>query len=232
MLNFDTLRVAILCSKRAPGLDALLRHPHRGALFDIVTVMTSEPFLAEQPRIEQADVPVLVHPIRRFHDQCNAPLRDGDCRRAYDAMTVRVLEQLGIDTIVMLGYCYVASEVLLSAFPDRVLNMHDSDLTLVDGYGERRYIGLHSTLDAILAGERETRSTLHLVTPKLDGGPIVERSKAYPVAEFARDAAAAGHLDIVKAYAYAQREWMMRDAWGTMVVRALEAMSAGIEVVA
>lgn len=232
MLNFETLRVAVLASRRAPGLDAVLRHPHRGSLFDVVTVVTSEPLLHDQDRIERAGVPVLVHPIRRFHEQCRAPLRDRDCRRAYDAMTVRVLTQLGIDTVLMLGYCYVATEALLSAFPDRVLNLHDSDLTLLDGYGERRYTGLHATRDAILAGERETRSTLHLVTPKLDAGPIVARSEPYPVAEFARNAAAAGCFDIVKAYAYAQREWMMHDSWGAMAVRALEAMSAGIEVVA
>lgn len=232
MLNFDTLRVAVLCSHRAPGLEAVLHHPHRGSLFDVVTVVSSEPDPRDHDRIERLGVPVLVHPVRRFHEECRAPLRDLDCRRAYDAMTVRVLGQLGINTVLMLGYCYVATEALLCAFPDRVLNVHDSDLTLVDGYGERRYTGLHATRDAILAGERETRSTLHLVTPKLDGGPIIERSQAYPVAEFARDAAAAGHFDIVKAYAYAQREWMMRDCWGSMVVRALEAMSAGMEVVA
>lgn len=95
------------------------------------------------------------------------------------------------------------------------------DLTIKQPNGERRYTGLHSTRDAILAGEHETRSTLHVVTENVDGGPILSLSRAYPVAPFVHEAAAAGHTDIVKAYAYAQREWMMRDAWGEMAVRTL-----------
>ncbi|MGZ5440885.1 MAG: hypothetical protein ACXW5J_03220 [Thermoanaerobaculia bacterium] len=61
-------------------------------------------------------------------------------------------------------------------------------------------------------------STLHVVTEKVDGGPILSLSRAYPVAPFVHQAAATGHMDIVKAYSYAQREWMMRDAWGEMAL--------------
>jgi hypothetical protein len=39
---FETLRVAVLCSRRAPGLDVLLHHPHRRSLYDIACVMTTE----------------------------------------------------------------------------------------------------------------------------------------------------------------------------------------------
>jgi hypothetical protein len=31
----DPLCLAVLCSKRAPGLDALLRHPSRGTLYEV-----------------------------------------------------------------------------------------------------------------------------------------------------------------------------------------------------
>lgn len=186
MLN----NLAVLCSRRAPALDAVLPY----ATCVITTHANAE--------IDTGNVPLIRHPIRKHSD-----------RRLYDALTAHVLREMGVGTVLLLGYIYVLTDAMLSAFPQRIFNIHDSDLTLRRPDGERRYIGLHSTRDAILGGERETRSTLHLVTEKLDGGPVLALSGAYPVAPFVHEAAAAGHLDIVKAYAYAQREWMMRDCW-------------------
>lgn len=188
------LNLAILCSKRAPALDAVLPHAtcvittHRSAV------------------IETHGVPLIKHPIRSYDD-----------RRVYDALTVHVLKEMSVESVLLLGYLYVLTDVMLHAFPNRIFNIHDSDLTVKYPNGDRKYVGLHSTRDAILAGEQETRSTLHVVTEKLDGGPILSLSRAYPVAPFVHEAAAAGHTDIVKAYAYAQREWMMRDAWPELV---------------
>ena len=201
------LRAAVLCSRRAPGLDVLLAN--RGASYDVACV------LATHQNTIDAHVPVITRPIF-------SPRRD------YDAGTLEILRAFGADTVLLLGYTYIVTDVLLSAFPGRILNIHDSDLRLTRADGERRYIGLHSTRDAIRAGETETRSTLHVVTAKLDGGPIIAVSRAYPVAPFVHEAAAAGHLDIVKAYAYAQREWMMRDSWGEMLVQALAASEEAV----
>ena len=234
MLTFDEsirdmdageLRVGILCSDRAPGLDAILANPLRGVAWDVACVISSEPLLASRESIEDAGVPVFHHPVRRFHEECGAPLRDAEARRSYDALTLHVFQQLDVNVVLMLGYLYVATDVLLAPFAGRVFNIHDSDLTIRRADGERKYAGLHSTRDAVAAGEPETRSTLHVVTSKLDGGPIVLQSRAYPVARFACQAARAGHSDIVNAYAYAQREWMMRDSWGDMAIRALDALS-------
>jgi folate-dependent phosphoribosylglycinamide formyltransferase PurN len=230
MLNdFRNLRVAVLCSKRAPGLHDLLRHPNRGKLFDISCVVTTEAAFPDAVRVERSDVPLLSHPIRRFFDSREASLRDLPTRREFDGITAGVLKQLGIDTVILLGYLYVLTDVMLEQFPHSIINVHDADLTLKRSDGERRYIGLHSTHDAIVAGESETRSTVHYVTEKVDAGPVLLLSGSYPVAPFANEAACAGHADIVKSYAYAHREWMMRDCWGSLVARALEYMSAGVD---
>jgi len=215
MLNdFSTARVAVLCSKRAPGLDQLLRHPHRNKLFEIACVVSTERHFADHDRLEAAGVPVLLHPIESW--------RKLDVRREYDAITSEMLKALNVDAVVLLGYLYVLTEAMLSAFPDRILNVHDADLTLLDVEGKRRYVGLHSTRDAIIHGEKETRSSVHIVTAQLDGGPVLTVSDPYPVSPLVDDAVRWGALDIVKAYSYAQREWMMRDSWGDLVARTLE----------
>ena len=183
------LNVGVLCSGRAPGLD----------------VLTPACIISTHPHTLDVHAPVITRTMFQ-------PRRD------YDAGTVEILRAFGVELVILLGYRYILTDVMLAAFPGRILNIHDSDLR------ERRYVGLHSTRDAILAGETETRSTLHVVTEDVDGGPIISVSRAYPVAPFVHEAAAAGHLDIVKAYAYAQREWMMRDCWAELLAEALSSV--------
>jgi methionyl-tRNA formyltransferase len=115
---------------------------------------------------------------------------------------------------------------MLSAFPDRIFNIHDADVS------QRRFPGLHATRDAIVAGERATRSSAHIVTADVDAGPIVAVSREYPVAPLVRDALRWKAADIVRAYAYAHREWMMRDCWGELAVRALAYAAAPEEAFA
>jgi folate-dependent phosphoribosylglycinamide formyltransferase PurN len=220
--DFHTLRVGVLCSRRAPGLAALLRHPMRGVMYDLSCVITTNEAMVFDTR----DVPLLSHPIHPFCESLGLPLRDDTARRLYDSETAQVLHRIGVDTVLLLGYVYRITAPLLDAFPHRILNIHDSDLP--------KYPGLHATRDAVRSGERFTRSSVHVVTPEIDRGPVVLRSEPFEVAPFAYAAAEAGEEDIVRAYAYAQREWMMRSAWGPLAVRALEMVAAGdlVEAVA
>lgn len=212
----DPLHVGVLCSKRAPGLDVLLRNPQRGILYDVDCVITTELSFPE------CGVPVITHPIDSFYDDFAAPISDMRVRTHYDAATAEILHHLGIDVVLMLGYLYVVTEPLLALLPDRMFSVHDADLLLRRSDGRPRFPGLHATRDAILAGEKTTRSSVHLVTSDLDAGPVVARSEPYDVAPFALDAARAGFIDVVRAYSYAHREWMMRDSWGDLVIEALE----------
>ena len=220
------IRVAVFCSHRAPGIDELLDREAATSDWKIVCAIASEPVMKDRALFERAGIPVLEHPIRQFHRERRAALHDLEVRRSFDALVLETLRDLDVQLVLLLGYLYVVTDVILEAFTGRVLNLHDSDLSLEDPRGERLYTGLRSTLDAILAGEPETRSTLHLVTPALDGGPILARSRRYPVAPFVLDAAGKGHRDIVKAYAWAQREWMMRDSWGEMAAGAIGRFAA------
>jgi phosphoribosylglycinamide formyltransferase-1 len=210
----DFLHVGVLTSSRAPGLDALLHHPFRGSLYEVDCIISSDPAFPD------CEVPVITHPIRSFCDERGAALHDRGVRAAYDAATAEMLRHLGVDTLLLLGYLYVVTDPLLEAFSDRILNVHD---------GLSKYPGLHATRDAIVAGEAATYSIVHVATRDVDAGPLVVRSNPFAVAPFAHEAVLAGHDDIVRAYAYAHREWMMRSSWGDLLVRALEEVAARAE---
>jgi methionyl-tRNA formyltransferase len=171
-------------------------------------------------------VPYVEHDLRAFCAERGKRLRDMDARAEYDAVTARLLATHDIDVVVCCGYLHVLTAPMLAAYPERIINIHDADLALAAADGLPRYRGLRSTRDAILAGERVTRSTVHVVTRELDAGPILARSAPFPVHEMVADAREWGANDLISAYAYAHREWMMGSCWGELLHETLSSWPA------
>jgi folate-dependent phosphoribosylglycinamide formyltransferase PurN len=217
------LRVALLFSKRAPGLEHLLSDPNRGRRWDLAVALTTEEALPELRRpFAEAGIPFVAHPIRPFYRWLDEPLRDPDVRAVYDRATLDLLAPFRPDVVVLSSYLYRLTAPMLRAYPDRILNVHHADLTQRDGQGNPRYPGLRAVRDAVFAGESHTRATVHFVTEEVDRGPSLLRSWPFPVARLAADALAWGATDILKAYAFAHQEWMLRAAWGPLLSCALE----------
>ncbi len=222
------LRVALLTTRRAPGLDHLIgRALGRGARWRLVSVVASDPACEELERLAQGGIPSRVHDLSAFCRARGARSGDLEARSAYDRVTVDLLREVEADVVALCGYLHVVTAPLLEAFPGRLLNLHDSDLLQRAMDGRTRYPGLHAVRDALAAGEAETRSTLHLVTAEVDEGPALFRSWAFPVPPLVREALAWGATDIFKAYAYAHRGWMMRASWGPLLARALDGFADG-----
>ena len=214
------LSVALLCSRRAPGLPELLDDESRGRRWLLSAAVTSDSACRDLPLFERALVPAVVHDIRAFYRARGARLGDLSVRPAYDAVTAEILSAFRPDLLVLCGYLHIVTAPLLTAYPGRIINIHDSDLSLQDAEGRPKYRGLRSTRDAIVAGEPETRSTVHLVTEGVDLGPPLLRSDAFAVPPL-------GDPAELKAQAYAQREWMMRASWGRLLVQAIELFARG-----
>lgn len=219
----DPLRVAVLCSHRAPGLEFLLEQDRRrGELYELHGCISTESECLDEELLEAHDIQLVHHDIRRFYDARRAPLGDPAVRQRYDRATSKLLQAWNVDLVVLCGYLYVVTRPLLDAFPGRVVNLHHSDLGITEPSGRPRYRGLRSVREAIFAGEQETRSTVHLVTEEVDAGPQLIRSWSFPVHPLVRSARQWGASDILKAYAYAHREWMMRSSWGPLLAATIE----------
>ena len=217
-----TLRVAVLCSHRAPGLSFLLTEdPNRGSLYDLVCCLSSEEESEARAEAESAGLPFLSHPIARFSQARGVRRADLAARVDYDRETLALLEPYRPDLLLLSSYLLIVTEPLLRAFPDRIVNVHHADLTK-----RPRYAGLRAVRDAIFAGEMETRATAHLVTERLDDGPILWLSGPFPVSPLVRDALSWGATDVLKAYTYAHQEWMIRSAWGPLLSEAIASVAA------
>lgn len=78
-----------------------------------------------------------------------------------------------IDLIVLGGYMRLIKEPLLSAFKDKIINVHPADLSILNEDGSRKYIGGNAVYDAIKTGETKTRSSVILVDKGEDHGEIL-----------------------------------------------------------
>jgi len=224
------LRVAVLSSHRCPGADDLLADPALGRRWQIACVFSSEPEFASRRRFLDADIPLVSLPIRDFYRRRRAPLSDMAVRREYDAEVALRIRLWAPDLLLFSSYLYVATPELLDAAPEGAINIHGSDLTLLGADGRPSYPGLRAVADAILSGERATRATAHWMTEDVDAGPMILRSKPYPVAPFVRDLLAAGNLHAVRAYAHAHQEWMLADAWGPLATQSIRQAFTGCRV--
>jgi folate-dependent phosphoribosylglycinamide formyltransferase PurN len=229
MLTFSRpLRVAVLCSHRSPGIRHLLQHdPRHGIAYRVACALTSEERFAEQAQVDAAGVPVIEHSIARFAAARGATRGDRTIRPEYDRETLALLAPYHPDLILLDGYLLLVTAPLLSRYEGRIINLHHSDLAQRRN-GEVRYPGLRAVRDAILAGEGETRVSAHIVTPRLDDGPVLLRSWAFPVADVAAWARERGAQDVLKAAIWAHQEWMLREAWGPMLAGAIEIAALGI----
>jgi folate-dependent phosphoribosylglycinamide formyltransferase PurN len=218
MLKRDhPLRIAVLSSRRAPGLSDLLADPRRGSLYELVGAVSTEDEFADEAALDTAGVPVIHHPIRRFYRDRGKPLTNLGARRDYDLETVDLLRVFKPELLLLSSYLYVLTYPFLRALADRIVNVHGSDLTELHPSGLPRYMGLTAVADAIFAGERETRATAHWVTDEVDRGTPILRSRPFPVSPLARSARSRGDVRMLEAYAFAHQEWMLHEAWGPLL---------------
>jgi folate-dependent phosphoribosylglycinamide formyltransferase PurN len=229
MLISKPIRVAVLCSRRAPGLlDLLECDPARGRSYEIVAAITSELAFEGQGRVAASGVPTRAHAIHEFYRRRDASLyRDFDTRAAFDRETAALLARYSPDLVLLAGYLYLATPELLGAFSDRLLNLHFSELTLRGPDGRPRYPGLRAVRDAIRDGRPFTRATVHLVNQDPDGGAPLVESWPFPVSPLAADAVARGARDMFNAYVFAHQEWMVRAASGPLLGSALRMIADG-----
>ncbi len=84
--------------------------------------------------------------------------------------TLPLLQDYGIDFIVLAGFLPLVPSYLIDAFPRRIINLHPA---LLPKFGGKGMWGHHVHEAVKAAAETETGMTVHYVTPVCDGGEII-----------------------------------------------------------
>jgi phosphoribosylglycinamide formyltransferase-1 len=150
--------LGVLISGRGSNLQAIIDAIAAGALDARIGVVISNRFeAAGLERAQRAGIDTLVVPHRGYSS-----------REEYDGVLVRELRNRGVDLVCLAGFMRLLSASFIEAFPEAVLNIHPSLLPAFPGVDAQR--------QALEHGVKVTGATVHLVTPELDGGPIVLQS--------------------------------------------------------
>jgi len=145
-------QVAILCSKQPHCImDLLARHRAGELPMDVPLVISNH-------ATQQEEV------TRRGYKFVHEPIVDGN-KKEQEARVLRHLADAKVDLIILARYMQILSADFVSAYPERIINIHHSFLPA--------FIGAEPYKQAHRRGVKIIGATSHYVTADLDQGPII-----------------------------------------------------------
>src|SRR5207253_1106378 len=134
-------------------LDLLQRHQAGEFKAEIAVVVSNHPDAGSIAR--QYDVPFLPFPMTP------------ETKLEQEAKEIAELQARGIELVVLARYMQVLSANFISAYPNRIINIHHSFLPA--------FVGAKPYHQAFFRGVKLIGATSHYVTEVLDDGPIIEQ---------------------------------------------------------
>ncbi|NJL63153.1 MAG: phosphoribosylglycinamide formyltransferase [Methylacidiphilales bacterium] len=98
--------------------------------------------------------------------------RDYPQREDLDTAIVKTLQQYNVEIVVMAGWMRIVTQVLIDAFPNRIINIHPSLLP--------SFKGSRAIEQALASGVKIAGCTVHLVSLEVDSGEILMQA-AVPI---------------------------------------------------
>ncbi len=154
----------------------------RNLPYDIAMVVTDNRIDSKAPELCQKNSILLFYnDLAAFCERRGVSIKDRDARREYDFITLKHLMAEGIDLVCLAGWEWYTTSPIWGALS--TINSHPGNLTRLDALGRRMFRGLyHVPVEkAILAGEADIRTSIHLVNEKIDDGKVLVLSARQPL---------------------------------------------------
>lgn len=156
MLNEKT-KIAVLVSGGGTNLQALIDSNLQAG--EIVLVISSQADAYAMERAKNAGIPAVAVVRKEFADQA-----------AFEAKMTALLEEYGVELIILAGFLTILSADFTVKYPNRILNIHPS---LIPAFCGKGYYGLRVHEEALRRGVKLTGATVHFVNEIPDGGEII-----------------------------------------------------------
>ena len=155
------LKLGILGSGKGSNFRAILAEIQCGRLpADAVAVLADVESAGILDIAREAGIPAHVIREPRYRTRLSPEVEAG---------AVRILQEAGVELVVLAGYMRMVKSPLLEAFPRRVINIHPALLP--------KFPGLESWRQALDAGEKLSGCTVHFVDGGMDTGEIIAQSE-------------------------------------------------------
>ncbi len=127
----------------------------------------------------------------------------------FETEALAFMQACGAELIVLAGFLSIIGRGILSAYKDRIINIHPS---LIPSFCGKGYYGLHVHERVLEYGVKLTGATVHFVSEEVDGGVII-----------AQKAVAVRHDDTPEIL----QKRVMEEAEWVILPRALELVASG-----
>lgn len=154
-------KIAVLVSGGGTNLQALIDAQRSGIIKsgEISLVVSNNSTAYALTRAENAGIPTAVVLKKECAD-----------RAAFEGKILKLLEENGIDMIVLAGFMSILSANFVSHYPERIINVHPS---LIPSFCGEGFYGLRVHRAALDYGVKVTGATVHFVNEIPDGGKII-----------------------------------------------------------
>ncbi len=148
------MKTAVFVSGGGTNLQALIDSIERGDVTsaEIVCVIANKENAYALERARKAGIPAKAI-TKNFEEEALAFLRE-----------------CGAELIVLAGFLSILGQGILSAYKDRIINIHPS---LIPSFCGKGYYGLHVHERVLEYGVKLTGATVHFVSEEVDGGVII-----------------------------------------------------------
>lgn len=155
------LRVAVLVSGGGTNLQAIIDAIENKVITDteIVAVISNNRSAFALERAKKAGITAEVVSPKDYAD-----------RAEFNKALLAKLKETGADLIVLAGYLVVIPEIVIDAYPNKIVNIHPSLIPAFCGTG---YYGLKVHEAALTRGVKVVGATVHFVDKGTDTGPII-----------------------------------------------------------
>ncbi|MGL5082092.1 MAG: phosphoribosylglycinamide formyltransferase [Microcoleaceae cyanobacterium] len=158
----EPLKLGVLASGSGSNFEAIAQAIQEGKLnAEIQVVIYNNPEAKVVERAKKFGIPTYLLNHRNYRT-----------REDLDHTIVEVLNQNQVEWVIMAGWMRIVTQVLINAFPQKIINVHPSLLP--------SFPGIHAVEQALAAGVKITGCTVHLVELAVDRGPVLIQS-AVPV---------------------------------------------------
>jgi phosphoribosylglycinamide formyltransferase-1 len=148
-------KVAVFASGNGSNFQAIVNAVNQGKVqAEVVAVVTDKPEAYVAKRAKNAGISVIAHRPNDFPSKMD-----------YEGSILKKLQTLQVEWLVLAGYMRLIGNTLLSAYPNRILNIHPS---LLPAFPGKDAIG-----QALAHGVKITGVTVHYVDDGMDTGQIV-----------------------------------------------------------
>ena len=155
------IRLGVLGSTKGTDLQAILDAIQAEQLNAAVSVVLSNrenAFILERAQNHNVPISFISH--------------QGKKREDFDAEMTKVLKNHNVDLVLLIGFMRILSDAFCREWHDRILNVHPS---LLPKYAGGMDMNVHE--EVLKNNDKETGCTIHFVTDKIDGGPILIQKK-------------------------------------------------------